>query len=79
MNNYNEQLLKLLDEQRGNMDLHKFKEICFDLIFLLTINRRFEQQRAELDQEDPDYYGLWLGEESRWDCISKKTNANEFD
>ncbi|CAI2186293.1 2572_t:CDS:2 [Funneliformis geosporum] len=30
--------LPLLDKQRGSMDLHKYKEICFDLIFLLAIN-----------------------------------------
>jgi len=32
-NNFYQNLWKLLDRQRGSMDLHKFKEICFDLIF----------------------------------------------
>jgi type I restriction enzyme M protein len=60
-NEFYNNLWKLLDKQRGSMDLHKYKEICFDLIFLLAINRKFEQQKAELDpedREDPDYYDL---------------------
>ncbi|CAH1755736.1 9164_t:CDS:10 [Entrophospora sp. SA101] len=66
-NDFYNNLWKLLDKQRGSMDLHKYKEICFDLIFLLAINRKFEQQKAELDpedREDPDYYDLWLDEKS---------------
>jgi type I restriction enzyme M protein len=80
-NDFYNNLWKLLDKQRGSMDLHKYKEICFDLIFLLAINRKFEQQKAELDpkdREDPDYYDLWLAEESRWDYISKSANTNNF-
>ena len=50
------------------MDLHKFKEICFDLLFLLAVNRQFEKERENLpakDHEDSDSYDLWLEKESR--------------
>src|SRR6185312_9992181 len=29
-------------------------------------------------KEDPDYYGLWLDKESRWNYISEKVNTNDF-
>jgi type I restriction enzyme M protein len=78
---YNKDLLKMLDEHRGNMGWDKYKEICFDLIFLLAVNRKFEKQREELnpeDREDSDYYDFWLEKESRWDYISKHANTNNF-
>ena len=81
MNDFYNDLWKLLDNQRGSMDLHKYKEICFDLIFLLAVNRKFEQRKAELpleDKEDPDYHELWLEEESRWDYISQHVDTNKL-
>ncbi|CFW92689.1 putative Site-specific DNA-methyltransferase (Adenine-specific) [endosymbiont DhMRE of Dentiscutata heterogama] len=81
MNDFYNDLWKLLDNQRGSMDLHKYKEICFDLIFLLAVNRKFEQRKAELDpedKEDSDYHELWLEKESRWDYISQHVDTNKL-
>ena len=78
---FEENLWKMADKLRNNMDAGEYKHTVLGLVFLKYISDAFEDKYHELkndpeaDEEDPDEYMaeniFWVPLESRWENIKK--------
>ena len=78
---FEENLWKMADKLRNNMDAGEYKHTVLGLVFLKYISDAFEDKYYELkndseaDEEDPDEYMaeniFWVPLESRWENIKK--------
>jgi len=78
---FEENLWKMADKLRNNMDAGEYKHTVLGLVFLKYISDAFEDKYYELkndpeaDEEDPDEYLaeniFWVPPESRWENIKK--------
>ena len=84
---FENELWKMADGLRSNMDAAEYKHVVLGLIFLKYISDAFEEQHAKLDTdcpsgadpEDPDEYRavniFWVPPEARWSKL--KANAKQ--
>jgi type I restriction enzyme M protein len=76
------ELFKAADKLRGNMEPSDYKHVALGLIFLKHISDGFEEKRAELETENPDFpeavedpdeYAadnvFWVPKEARWSSL----------
>jgi len=81
---FENELWKMADGLRSNMDAAEYKHVVLGLIFLKYISDAFEEQHARLDAdrkggadpEDPDEYRamniFWVPPEARWSNLRNR-------